>query len=328
MELQVRADRAHNDILNALVDWGLAGAGLIASAWVLLFLGVRKSWRYVRTANRDLGGSAGGSKSAFLLGASLGLVAILCHSLVDFNMYIPANALLAVALMAMLSSHLRFASDRYWVSSRLWVKALASTALAAGLSCLAWQAWRHTAENFWLARAAAAQSVSTAQAGLLEKAFAAEPRNPLTACAIGEIYRRQSSEGDDGYQQLATRAMEWFARARKLNPWDSICNLGYGWCLDWLDRSDEAGPFFDRADQLDPNSYFAAAWIGIHYLKRGEYAAARSWMERSRELEGYAIKSGGLLDCGFYLDLINRHLMEAATNGAPAGPPAAKGAPK
>ena len=37
-----------------------------------------------------------------------------------------------------------------------------------------------------------------------------------------------------GYQQLTARAMEWFARARKLNPWEGACDLGYGWCLDWL----------------------------------------------------------------------------------------------
>ena len=317
LEIQARADRAHNDFLNALADWGLIGAGLIAAAWALLFIGVCKSWRHVRSAPRDLGGKQSSNKFAFVLGATLGLIAILCHSLVDFNMYIPANALLAVTLMAMVSSHLRFATEQYWVTARAWTKVAGTAVLAAGLGYLAWQSFRHTAENLWLARAARAENVSLSQAQLLEKAFAAEPMNGATACAIGDVYLLQSAEGDEGYEQLTARAMDWFARARKLNPWDGACELGYGWCLDWLDRSDESWPCFDRADAIDPNNYHTMACIGLHYIKRGEYAAARPWMERALDLgKGVQIKTD-LLNAAFYLDLINRNLLAAATNEPP-----------
>jgi O-antigen ligase len=317
LDIQARADRAHNDFLNALVDWGVIGAGLIATAWGLLFMGVCKSWRYVRSPPRDLGGKQGSNKFALVLGGTLGLVAILCHSLVDFNMYVPANALLAITLMAMVSSHLRFATEQYWVTARLWVKVAGTLVLGAGLGCLAWQSCRHTAENVWLARAARAENLSLPQAQLLEKAFAAEPMNGETACAIGEIYRLRSAEGDEGYQQLTARAMDWFARARKLNPWEGACDLGYGWCLDWLDRSDESWPYFDRADQLDPNSYYTMACVGLHYIKRGEYAAARPWMERALGLGKNVQVKDDLLNAAFYLDLINRNLLAAATNEPP-----------
>lgn len=72
-------------------------------------------------------------------------------------MYIPANALLAIALMAMVSSHLRFATDKYWVTIRPWAKVAGSVVLAVGLGYLGWQSCRHTAENVWLARAARAE---------------------------------------------------------------------------------------------------------------------------------------------------------------------------
>jgi len=317
MEIQARADRAHNDFLNALVDWGVVGAGLIASAWGLLFIGVWRSWRYVRSAPRDLGGKSSSSKFALVLGGTLGLIAILCHSMVDFNMYIPANALLAVALMAMVSSHLRFATDRYWVTIRPWGKAAGTVVLAAGLGYLVWQNCRRTAENVWLARAAHAANVSSSQAERFERAFAVEPMNGATALAIGEIYRLQSAQGNDGYQQLTARAMEWFARARKLNPWEGACDLGYGWCLDWLERSDESWPYFDRAEALDPNSYYTMAYIGLHYMNRGDYAAARPWMERSLDLAKNVQVRTSVLDAAFYLDLINRNLAAAATNEAP-----------
>jgi O-antigen ligase len=328
VDIQARADRAHNDFLNALVDWGVVGAGLIAAAWGLLFIGVCKSWRYVRSAPRDLGGKHGSNKFALVLGATLGLIAILCHSLVDFNMYIPANALLAITLMAMVSSHLRFATEQYWVTARLWAKVAGTVLLGAGLGYLALQSWRHTAETVWLARAARAENVSLSQAQLLEKAVAAEPMNSETARAIGEIYRLRSAEGDEGYQQLTARAMDWFARARKLNPWDGASELGYGWCLDWLDRSDESWPCFDRADQIDPNSYFTMACIGLHFIKREEYAAARPWMERALDLGKNVQVKDDLLNAAFYLDLINRNLLAAATNEPPATLYVPKGAAK
>src|SRR5207249_1819141 len=79
------------------------------------------------------------NRFAFVLGASTGLLALFFHSVVDFNMHIPANAILAVALMAMLSSHLRFTTERYWSSLGAGKKALASAVLLAGLLYLGQQ---------------------------------------------------------------------------------------------------------------------------------------------------------------------------------------------
>ena len=51
-----------------------------------------------------------------MLGASLGLLSILIHSVVDFNMQIPANAVTAITLMALLTAHWRFGTERFWVN--------------------------------------------------------------------------------------------------------------------------------------------------------------------------------------------------------------------
>jgi Flp pilus assembly protein TadD len=103
--------------------------------------------------------------------------------------------------------------------------------------------------------------------------------------------------------------MEWFDRGRKLNPWDSTGELGYGGCLDWLGRTQESDPCFDRAEQLDPNGFFTVANIGLHYFRSGDYAAARPWLERSLNLKG---KDNPLASA--YLAIVNQHLIEAATN--------------
>ena len=309
VEVQLRPNRAHNDVLNTLVDWGIVGTALVASAWVLLALGAIKTWRFVRGTPRDIGEKKNSNKFAFVLGASAGLVAILVHSAVDFNMHIPANAMLAVALMALLTSHLRFATERYWVAARAWLKAPATALVLAGIVYLSQQTCRHAIESGWLARAARAPAFSPAQVAFLTKAFSVERKNPETAYSIGEAFRIQSLDGSANYQELGTKALDWFARAMKLNPWDRRSCLGYGMCLDWLDRQMEAPPYFDRAEQLDPNGYFTVANIGLHYVQLGNYAGAKPWFERSLRLQPQDNPIARN-----YLELSNRKLMEAATN--------------
>jgi O-antigen ligase len=308
VQVQLRPAWAHNDYLNTLAEWGLVGTGLVAMAWVLLGLGVLKTWPCVRGKARGLGEERNSSKFAFVLGASLGLAAILVHSVVDFNMHIPANAILAITLMALLSSHLRFATDRYWVTVKPWGKAVASAVVVAGLGYLGQQGWHRTAESVWLQRAAGAPAFSPAQAACLKNAFAAEPRNAETAYAIGYAYHVQSAEGGKNYRELVEQAMEWFGRSIKLNPWRGDGYAGCGWCLDWLGRTAESGQYFERAAELEPNGYFMAANIGRHYIEAGDFAAAKTWFERSLNLERDNPIARN------YLQIVNSRLQEAATN--------------
>ncbi|MGO8926223.1 MAG: O-antigen ligase family protein [Limisphaerales bacterium] len=308
VQVQLRPAWAHNDYLNTLAEWGLVGIGIVASAWVLLGLGVLKTWPCVRGKPRGLGEERNSNKFAFVLGASLGLAAILVHSVVDFNMHIPANAILAITLMALLSSHLRFAADRYWVTVRPWGKGVASVVVLAGLVYLGQQGWHHAEESVWLRRAAGESAFSPAQAACLKNAFAAEPMNAETAYAIGDAYRVQSSEGGKNYRELAEQAREWFGRSIKLNPWRGDGYLRYGWCLDWLGRTAESGKYFERAAGLEPNGYFVTANIGLHYVQAGDFAAAKPWFERSLSLESDNPIARN------WLQIVNSRLQEAATN--------------
>jgi len=313
VEIQLRPYWSHNDYLNVLAEWGVVGTTLVASAWVLLGLGILKTWPAVRNSPRDLGPDRGSNKFALVIGGSIGLAAILAHSVVDFNMHIPANAILAIVLMALVSSCLRFATERYWVTVRTWGKLVASVVLLAAVAYLGHQEWHHATEYVWLERAAGSPAFSPAQAACLEKAFAADPMNAITACAIGEAFRIQSSEGGANYLQLAERAMEWFDRSMQLNSWGVYFSpgpwAGYGWCLDWLERSDKSASYFQQADELDPNNYTMAAHIGLHYVQLGDYAAAKSWFERSLHIQWQKNDIASS-----YLQIVNSRMIEAATN--------------
>jgi O-antigen ligase len=315
--VQLQPERAHNDFLNTLADWGIAGAALIAVSIAFLMLGVLKTWRHVRRSPTDLGDNRHSNKFAFLTGGACGLVAIFLHSAVDFNMHIPANAILATTWAALLSAHLRFATDGHWHSTRPWMRFAGSVALALGVLYLGGQSWQRGAEWCWLRRAARSPRHSPQQANFLTKAFRIEGKNFETAYRIGEAFRRQSQSGGQEYPELegenyislANRAMEWYQRAMKLNPWHAYSCLGYGWCLDWLERKEESPPYFARAEELDPNGYFTVANIGVHYVEAGDLAGARPWFERSLRLEpqeNHIARN--------YLALVNTRLLQAATN--------------
>lgn len=282
--VQMRPDRAHNDYLNLLADWGTAGGIIVLAGMTIFAVGLLQTRKHVRRAENHFGGGMS-NRFAFFLGASAGLLALAAHSFVDFNLHIPANAILGVTLLALLSGNLRFATESHWLNIRLPVKILATIALAGGIFYLGVQGIRRSHEAFWLARAERLPNFSPQTAAALEKAFAAEPENFETAYGIGECYRTESFDGGQNYEELAKTAMEWFSRGMKLNPYDSYNYLRYGMCLDWLDRHAEAGKFFSNADALDPNGYFTAANIGWHYVQTGDYAAARPWLERSLRLQ-------------------------------------------
>jgi hypothetical protein len=314
--MQVKPDRVHNDYLNTLVDWGATGTALVAAAWLLFGWGVLKSWRAVgRTP--ELGGITRSNRFALMLGGSAGLVAILVHSAVDFNFHIPANAILAVTLLALITGHLRFASERFWFRGGTIIRVLVSAGLIGGAAYLSQQGWRQASEFVWLRRAGESALYSPQQIEQLKGAWAVEPKNPETALALGEAFRHESQEGgtyyegQEGvdYRVLAQRAMEWYERGVKLNPWDCRNYSGYGWCLDWLERSGESAPWFARAEELDPNNYFNLLAIALHYVQLEDFAAAKPWFERSRRLEWQ-----DNIVASNYMAIVDQRLTDLATN--------------
>jgi hypothetical protein len=317
--VQNQPDRVHNDYLNTLVDWGVVGTTLVVAAWALLYAGVFQTWHYVRGSLSDLGGRTS-NKFAFVFGASLGLLALLLHSAADFNMHIPANAILAVTWMALLTAHLRFATERYWFRPRMASKVAATLILLGGVVILGAQGWRQAHEYYWLDRAEAVRRKTRCantpeELQAREKAFAVEPMNFANAYEIGEALRAQSWAGGENHGALATNAMMWFERSMRLNPYEAYAPLRYGMCLDWLGRHEEAKPYFDRAAELDPNGYYTVAHVGWHYMQTEDYAAARAWFDLSRRLEprGNDIATS-------YLAIANARLLEKATNSPAARP--------
>lgn len=81
---------AHDDVLEAVAETGLPGFVLILVAITI----------FIRSAFRDLGKRLRHGWGWIQMGATLGAVGLFCHSFVDFNLRVPANATWFVVCLA------------------------------------------------------------------------------------------------------------------------------------------------------------------------------------------------------------------------------------
>ena len=94
--------RPHNDYLELLAEYGEVGAGAF-----LLFLGAhvgRGLWAFRRLALSASAGGGGSNAAAWNMGALAAVGCLVVHSAVDFNLHIPANALLMAFVFGVLAN--------------------------------------------------------------------------------------------------------------------------------------------------------------------------------------------------------------------------------
>ncbi|MEI6277991.1 MAG: O-antigen ligase family protein [Verrucomicrobiae bacterium] len=160
---------AHNDWAQTMTDFGFIGlvlvAGMFFTNWMSGFSGFVDALRQrMAVSSRPQSNSA-----AFTMGALSALAACAVHAFFDFDMQIPANALLAAACAGMLANP-GVSRDSRRVGARRWLGGVAACAAGLFLGLLLeksaraeWQALR--AENALLVGASRV-AVEAAEAGL------------------------------------------------------------------------------------------------------------------------------------------------------------------
>ncbi len=268
--------RVHNDYLNLLVDWGGIGL-LLAGVWLGSFIfTIIRSWKYSQRTASDFSTKTS-NRAAFVLGSTIGLGSLALHSFVDFNLHIPSNAMLASTLAALLTSFIRFATERYWVPLKIPLKIGLSLFVCVFAGILFHQTIGQVRELGALKASQQATSFSE-QLIKLELAIKREPKNHNTAASIGEIYRIKANE--IATTDAINQATKWFRRAIELNPYDAYSHARLGITLDKLDQGTEAKKMFKIAESLDPNGYMIIAYIAWHKMHIGDFVSAKRYFER------------------------------------------------
>jgi O-antigen ligase len=280
---QRRPDHAHCDYVELFADWGLVGGIIVLGGIGVFIFGLVRSWPHIRRQENDFG-SAMSNRYAFFIGAVSGLFALAVHSLIDFNLHIPGNALVGVVLLGLVASNIRFATKRHWVGLQIPLKCVVTIVLGGLTVYFCAQMWRRGNEELWLARAELQNPFSPEQVQALKKALACEPQDYQTAYNIGECYWARSLNGEDDYADQASHALDYYTRAANLDRHDPDSRVRSGMCLDWLGRHEEAEKLFTEAELLDPNGDFVAGNIGWHFMQVGDYSAARQWFIRANKL--------------------------------------------
>jgi len=103
-------DHTHNDYLELLADTGLAGGACMLGFIALLIWRGRSNLRAAKTS----------VCRSFYAGALVACAGLLVHSLFDFNLHIPANALLFLLLAAMATGDIAEPRQGYPQASQRW----------------------------------------------------------------------------------------------------------------------------------------------------------------------------------------------------------------
>jgi O-antigen ligase/Flp pilus assembly protein TadD len=278
--VQSRPQYVHNDYLNTLCEWGVIGTALVAAACGLLYWGVVQVWRSLSRPSREVG-SRFSDRTAFVVGAAVGLLAVMLHCIVEFNMQIAALAVTAVILMALLAAQARFATERYWKNPGRLGKVLLTMVAAAAIGYLSAQGMSKGTETYWLHRARTERTKADRIIAYFTKAHEAEPMDADTDYSLGDYLWQRSLEDVPNDLELVKQAQSWYAQAVQLNRFDAYAPIGCGMCLDRLGDTREASPYFAMAARNDPQNNYIDLEEGRHCIEVGDFPAAKKWLDAS-----------------------------------------------
>ena len=285
--------RTHNDYMELLGEYGAVGA-----AGLLLFLGAHLGFgwltyrRFVRSAPKaqGFGGGPGGSNgTAWNIGALSASAAIAAHSVVDFNLHIPVNALLTAFVFGVLANPGRPLADEAGSASRLrWTDWGARLALGAvGLALFVAGVPLLPGEYYdEMARAALRDRRFLAASGYALKGLEYEKRNPQLDFYLGEARMSLAGDGPDTPVAHSFRegADEAYCQGLKLAPCDSALLLRHAQILTIFGDYPEAERVLAEALRWDPNSGLVQMYLGFYLECTGRLAEAKQAYTRAVQM--------------------------------------------
>jgi O-antigen ligase len=296
---------AHNDYFEMLGEYGILG---IITAVIFLETHLRRGWNSFTGRIRDGGGFQGmGSNSlALTIGAMSAASACLAHSMLDFNLHMPANLLTAAVIFGLLATpgegpdaviseeeedpgwppFVRLALPALGI---LIVVRIAPTAPAEYYAerCRAILADWHRVVS---------ADLDVRMADLARRGLAWDPKNPELHFSLAEA---QSAQGDlttdpAAKETFYTQSIESYRKALECAPGDVRFVLALVSALDGLQRFSESEPLLARALQMDHNGHGPHIAMASHLFLQGKYPEAAAEYQTSIRLGAWATGQAGL----------------------------------
>jgi O-antigen ligase len=215
-----KAELTHDDYLNCLDDYGLVGFGLalffVAAVTLKFFrpLGVDHRWQ----------------DRVLVATGFAAWVALLVHSLVDFNLHIPANALLLFSLTGLALGRLQEEKEMHWSTLSLaplgrwlgWGVILLSLVYGAQVARTALSDWTYEE-----AYARADEIPLSDDIEAAEEALRYDPGNAPALVFLGDSHRSYAAlqKKTEDREREESLALEAYHKALRANPLDRSVEL-------------------------------------------------------------------------------------------------------
>ncbi len=353
---------AHNDFAQLLGEYGIVGFGTMC---LFLISHVRSGWKSLRAAaaervptarrkhalKRSEKGSRSrsawravedegvkrleqqlptfkGSNSLALTAASLSSVAAYTvHSLVDFNLHIPANACVMAFVLSILANPGATAAGGLALhhgSASKWIAILQRVPAAFGLWLLIAALPKWPGEYYgdrarrllsdW--RFLESREIATEAGTMSRKGLTYDSKNPELYYYLGESQVTLAMQAEDPAERTRQyeESISSYRSALQLSPRDVRYVLCLAWSFDAIRRFDEAESAFALALQLDPNSDKVHSSYAAHFHQQGK-------LEQAEVEYATALKLGNLVDEGKRLLIIRKEIEDKkARSVAPDAP--------
>jgi O-antigen ligase len=284
----IQADpiHAHSDYLELIAEYGVVGAA--GMGLFLLFHIVHGSRRLGGVIRKDLRDvspyePAQSNDLALTLGALGAVAAYLAHSVVDFNLHIPGNALTFAFIFGILASPRASGKENALALETPFRLALPALGVWMALSGLSKYPGEHWCEE---ARVALRDRRYAESEALAERSIAHEKRNPDVYFHLGEARRNLGLRaGDPGdRKRLLEAALTAYDASLAIFPLDEHVLIRKAQALDTLGRFAEARKCYELAIENDVNLGVLHAYFAQHLFRVGREEEAREQIEKARSL--------------------------------------------
>lgn len=286
----------HNDYLELLAEYGLVGAVLCGLLLLVHFGSGMVGLRRIVREQIQPGSPRLSNDLALCIGALSAIAALLLHSVVDFNLHIPANTLLVAFLFGVIAapvSDRNFTSDQPTKPAGWWRWMPVAIAVVLAVVSIRLLPGEVFAER---ARVALRDDRNADARDAAQKGLEWEKKNPFLYGYLGEAEHFLTLNTPDAAsaRALDENAATAYESALRLFPQDTGHLLKYAQILDLLHRYDDAEEVFQRLFKQDPIFGNVYAYYGLHWQLQNRMKTAELSFRIAKRLGETEISTKGL----------------------------------